>query len=169
MNRKWLAGLSLMACVVASGAWAQKNYGPGVSDTEIKIGQTMPYSGPASIYGTIGTAEAAYFRMINDQGGINGRKIALISLDDGYTPPKTVELTRKLVEDAQVLLVFSTFGTATNTAVQRYLNDHGVPQLFPVSGATRWGDPRHFPWTMGFQPTLKTEGRIVARYILQHR
>jgi ABC-type branched-subunit amino acid transport system substrate-binding protein len=137
--------------------------------TEITIGQTMPYSGPASIYGTIGKAEAAYFRMINDRGGINGRKVRLISLDDGYTPPKTMEQTRKLVESEEVLLLFSIFGTATNVAVQRYLNQHGVPQLFPISGATRWGDPGHFPWTMGFQPTLQLEGRIIARYVLEHR
>ena len=152
MNRKWLAGLSLMACVVASGAWAQKNYGPGVSDTEIKIGQTMPYSGPASAYGTIGRSEAAYFNMINDQGGINGRKIKFISLDDGYSPPRTVEQVRKLVEEEQVLLLFQSLGTPTNTAIHKYMNAKKVPQLFVATGATKWGDPEHFPWTMGWQP-----------------
>src|SRR5579872_5913148 len=134
MNRKWLAGLSLMACVVASGAWAQKNYGPGVTDTEIKIGQTMPYSGPASAYGTIGRSEAAYFYMINDQGGINGRKINFISLDDGYSPPRTVEQVRKLVEEEQVLLLFQTLGTPTNTAIHKYMNAKKVPQLFVATG-----------------------------------
>jgi branched-chain amino acid transport system substrate-binding protein len=142
---------------------------PGVTDNEIKIGQTMPYSGPASAYSTIGKAEAAYFRMINEQGGINGRKIALISLDDGYTPSKTVEQTRKLIEQEGVLLIFSTFGTVTNVAVQRYLNQNGVPQLFLVSGASRWNDPEHFPWTMGFPPSYQIEGRIIARYITSER
>jgi branched-chain amino acid transport system substrate-binding protein len=168
-RRRLFGWLMLLEIITAHGAVADKKYDPGVTDSEIKIGQTMPYSGPASMYATIGRAEDAYFRMVNDQGGVNGRRIVLISLDDGYTPPKAVEQTRKLVESEEVLLVFSTFGTATNAAVQSYLNKHGIPQLFPVSGATRWGDPEHFPWTMGLQPTLQTEGRIVARYLLQHR
>jgi ABC-type branched-subunit amino acid transport system substrate-binding protein len=168
--RHWLfASATLLGMPLWQPVGSAKAYTPGVTNTEIKIGQTMPYSGPASIYGTIGKAEVAYFRMINDRGGINGRKVRIISLDDGYTPPKTVEQTRKLVESEEVLLLFSMFGTATNAAVQRYLNQHGVPQLFPVSGATRWGDPEHFPWTIGFQPTLQTEGRIIARYLLEHR
>jgi branched-chain amino acid transport system substrate-binding protein len=140
---QWLARLAILAGMACTLPLASaKEHGPGVTEHEVKIGQTMPYSGPASMYGTIGRAEAAYFRSINDQGGINGRKLVLISLDDAYLPPKTVEQTRKLIEEHQVLLIFSTFGTATNAAVQRYLNDRGVPQLFPVSGATRWGDPQ---------------------------
>ncbi len=169
MNKKWLAGLSLMACVVASDAWAQKNYGPGVTDTEIKIGQTMPYSGPASAYGTIGRSEAAYFNMINDQGGINGRKINFISLDDGYSPPRTVEQVRKLVEEEQVLLLFQTLGTPTNTAIHKYMNAKKVPQLFVATGATKWGDPEHFPWTMGWQPNYQTEGHLYAKYLLKSK
>src|SRR5579859_7628588 len=165
MNRKWLAGLSLMACVVASGAWAQKNYGPGVSDTEIKIGQTMPYSGPASAYGTIGKTEVAYFKMLNEQGGVNGRKVNLVSLDDGYSPPKTVEQTRALVEQENVLLTFQGLGTPTQVGVHKYMNAKQVPQLFVATGATFWADPEHFPWTMGWQPNYQTEGRIYARYI----
>jgi branched-chain amino acid transport system substrate-binding protein len=159
----------LLGLALAQPAAAAKSYGPGVTDSEIRIGQTMPYSGPASIYGTIGRAESAYFRMVNDRGGVNGRKIILVSLDDGYSPPKALEQTRKLVEHDEVLLIFSTFGTATNSAIQRYLNEHRVPQLFPISGATRWGDPERFPWTMGFQPTLQAEGRVAARYLLQER
>jgi branched-chain amino acid transport system substrate-binding protein len=139
-----------------------------VTDTEIKLGQTVPYSGPASSYGTIGRAQAAYFAMINDQGGINGRKITLISLDDGYTPPRTVEQTRKLVEQENVLADFSPLGTPTNTAIRKYLNDHKVPQLFVATGATKWGDPEHFPWTMGWQPSYQTEGHIFAHYILKN-
>ena len=169
MNRKWLAGLSLTACVVASGAWAQKNYGPGVTDTEIKIGQTMPYSGPASAYGTIGRSEAAYFNMINDQGGVNGRKINFISLDDGYSPPRTVEQVRKLVEEEQVLLLFQGLGTPTNTAIHKYMNAKKVPQLFVATGATKWGDPEHFPWTMGWQPNYQTEGHLYAKYLLKSK
>ena len=163
------AATIILSLAFGARAGAEKRNGPGVTDTEIKIGQTMPYSGPASAYAAIGRAEAAYFRMINERGGIDGRAIVLISLDDGYSPPRTVEQTRKLVEQDQVLLLFSTFGTAPNVAIQRYLNDRGVPQLFPVSGATRWDDPRHFPWTMGFQPSLQIEGRAVARYILRNR
>ena len=145
--------VAILSCSLgAPAALAQKKYGPGASDTEIKIGQTMPYSGPASAYGIIGRTEVAYLRMINEQGGINGRKINLISLDDGYIPPRTVEQVRKLVEEEQVLFVFQTLGTPSNTAIQKYLNAKKVPQLFVATGATKWGDPEHFPWTIGWQP-----------------
>ncbi len=141
---------------------------PGVTATEIKLGQTMPYSGPASAYGTIGRAEAAYFAMINEQGGVNGRKINLVSLDDGYSPPKTFEQTRRLVEQDQVAFIFSSLGTPTGSVVHKYLNEHQVPQLFQASGATFWADPKNFPWTMGWQPNYQTEGAIYGRYLLQH-
>ena len=156
------------ALVLASGLAASAGqYGPGVSDTEIKIGNTMPYSGPASGLGTLGKAEAAYFAMINDQGGVNGRKINFITRDDGYSPPKTVEIVRHLVEQEQVLLMFSQLGTATNTAVQGYLNDNKVPQLFIATGAAKWDDAKHHPWTMAFTPNYPLEARIYARYILK--
>ncbi len=145
---------------------AEKKYAPGVSDTEIKIGQTMPYSGPASAYGTLGKVELAYFRMINEQGGVNGRKITLVSLDDGYAPPKTLEQTRKLVEQEQVAFIFGSLGTPPNTAIHKYLNDHKVPHLFIAAGGSMWNDPKHFPWTMGWQPSLRTEGAFYARYLL---
>jgi branched-chain amino acid transport system substrate-binding protein len=162
--------LSTALFAMGSGAaLAQKKYGPGANDTEIKIGQTMPYSGPASAYGTIGKSEVAYFKMINDQGGINGRKIGLISLDDSYSPPRTVEQIRKLVEEEQVLFTFQTLGTAANTAIQKYLNAKQVPQLFVATGATKWGDPLHFPWTMGWQPTYQHESHIYAKYLLQNK
>jgi branched-chain amino acid transport system substrate-binding protein len=170
MGKHWLLGTAALALTVAlatPGA-AEKKYAPGVSDTEIKIGQTMPYSGPASSYGTIGKAEAAYFKMINEQGGVNGRKINLISLDDGYSPPKTVEQIRRLVEQEQVAFTFNTLGTPTNTAIQKYMNDRKVPHLFVATGATKWGDPEHFPWTMGWQPAYQIEGHIFAKYILDH-
>jgi branched-chain amino acid transport system substrate-binding protein len=138
---------------------------PGVTDTEIKIGQTMPYSGPASAYGAIGRTEAAYFKMINEQGGVNGRKINLISLDDGYSPPKTVEQTRRLVEQEQVAFLFNPLGTAPNSAIRDYLNENKVPQLFVATGASKFGDPEHFPWTMGLQPSYLTEARIYAKHI----
>jgi ABC-type branched-subunit amino acid transport system substrate-binding protein len=161
--------LSLLGLALTVGAaYARKEYGPGVSDTEIKIGQTMPYSGPASAYGRIGKAEAAYFKMINEHGGVNGRKITLISLDDSYSPPKTVEQTRKLVEKEEVLLLFNSLGTPTNTATHKYVNQKGVPQLFVASGATKWGDPKHYPWTIGWQPNYQTEARAYAAYILEH-
>jgi branched-chain amino acid transport system substrate-binding protein len=167
MRSYWPALPAIMLfAALASPALADKSYGPGVSDTEIKLGQTMPYSGPASAYGTIGKAEAAYFAMINEAGGVNGRKITLISLDDGYSPPKTVEQTRRLVEQEGVLLDFNPLGTPPNSAIQKYLNEHAVPQLFVATGATKWGDPTHFPWTMGWQPTYQTEGHIFAKYIL---
>jgi branched-chain amino acid transport system substrate-binding protein len=149
-------------------AFAAGQYGPGASDTEIKIGNTVPYSGPASAYGTIGKAEAAYFTMINEQGGINGRKINFISRDDAYSPPKTVEVVRKLVEEDQVLLTFQVLGTAPNTAVQDYLNENKVPQLFVATGADKWNDPKKFPWTMGWQPSYRIEARIYGRYILKN-
>jgi branched-chain amino acid transport system substrate-binding protein len=138
----------------------------GVTDTEIKIGQTMPYGGPVSAYGVIGRAEAAYFKMINGQGGVNGRKINLISLDDGYSPPKTVEQIRRLVEQEQVAFLFQTLGTPCNAAVRQYLNDNKVPQLFVATGATMFSDPQHFPWTMGYNPTYRTEAHIYAKHIL---
>ena len=163
-------GLTIVATAiffVASSADAQKKYDPGASDTEIKIGNIMPYSGPASAYGVIGKPKAAYFKMINDEGGINGRKITFISYDDAYSPPKAVEQARKLVESDEVLLIFQPLGTASNTAIQKYMNAKKVPQLFVASGATKWGDPKHFPWTMGWQPTYQSEGRIYAKYILR--
>jgi len=165
-----LALCVVAALLVAAGpAAAQKKYDIGASDSEIKIGQTQPYSGPASAYGTIGRAEAAYFQMINDQGGVNGRKINLISLDDGYSPPKTVEQIRRLVEQDQVLFVFQTLGTPSNTAIQKYLNARGVPQLFVATGATKWGDPQNFAWTIGWQPSYHAESTIYAKYILRER
>jgi len=141
------------------------NYGPGVTDTEIKLGQIMPYSGPASAYGTIGRVEAAYFARVNEKGGINGRKINLVSLDDSYSPPKAVEQTRKLVEEENVLAMFQPLGTPSNTAIQKYLNQKGVPQLFVSSGATKWGDPKNFPWTIGFNPSYQVEAKTYGEYI----
>ena len=162
------------ALLLASGtmlegrrARAEGKYSPGASDTEIKIGQTMPYSGNASAYGVNGRAHAAYFRMINEQGGINGRKINFISLDDGYSPPKTVELARQLVERDQVLMLFAPLGTACNTAIHKYMNQKKVPQLFVATGASKWGNPKQFPWTMGWQPDYHTEGLIYAKHALQ--
>src|SRR5271156_1016553 len=168
-KRTTAIGLSATGLVFATAlALAAGQYGPGASDTEIKIGNTMPYSGPASAYGIIGKTEAAYFAMINEQGGINGRKINFISRDDGYSPPKTVEQVRQLVEQDQVLLIFSPLGTPTNVAIHAYLNDNKVPQLFVATGADQWNDPKHFPWTMGFIPSYGAEGRIYARYILNN-
>ena len=160
-------GVAVAALTLHVSALAQKEYDPGVSDTEIKIGQTMPYSGPPSSYGTIGRAEAAYFKKVNDEGGVNGRKIVFLSLDDGYSPPKTVEATRRLVEQDQVLLMFGSLGTATNTAVHAYLNGRKVPQLFISTGASKWNDPQNRPWTMGFQPNYYDEAQIYVKYILQ--
>jgi branched-chain amino acid transport system substrate-binding protein len=159
--------LSGAATLLAAPAIGAGKYSLGASDTEIKIGQTMPYSGNASAYGVNGRAHAAYFRMINEQGGINGRKINLISLDDGYSPPKTVELARQLVEREQVLFLFAPLGTQCNTAIQKYMNQKKVPQLFVATGASKWGDPQHFPWTMGWQPDYRTEGVIYAKHIRQ--
>jgi ABC-type branched-subunit amino acid transport system substrate-binding protein len=160
---------AMLALFGVTPAAAEKHYGPGVTDTEIKIGQTMPYSGPASSYGTAGKAEAAYFAKINAEGGVNGRKIILISLDDGYSPPRTVEQVRRLVEQEEVLLIFSMLGTPTNAAVQKYLNAKKVPQLFCASGASEFGDARHFPWTMGWRPNYRSEARVYAKYILKAR
>jgi branched-chain amino acid transport system substrate-binding protein len=147
----------------------EKKYGPGVTDTEIKIGNTTPYSGPASAFGLVARTEEAYFRKINAEGGINGRKIVFVSYDDAYSPPKAVEQTRKLVEGDEVLLVFNALGTATNSAVQKYLNAKKVPQLFVSSGAAKWNDPKNFPWTMGFSPSYHNEGRIYATYLLKEK
>jgi ABC-type branched-subunit amino acid transport system substrate-binding protein len=160
--------MSLAAVAIASEAGAQKKYDPGAGDTEIKIGNIMPYSGPASAYGTIGRAQAAYFNKINAEGGINGRKINFISYDDGFSPPKAVEQARKLVESDEVLLVFQPLGTQSNSATQKYFNAKKVPQLFVATGATKWGDPQNFPWTMGWQPNYQSEGRIYAKYILKN-
>jgi len=154
--------------MTASAASAEKKYGPGATDTEIKIGNIMPYSGPASSYGVIGKAEAAYVKMINEQGGINGRKINFISYDDAYSPPKAIEQARKLVESDEVLFIFQSLGTPSNSAIMKYMNSKKVPQLFVASGATKFGDPKNFPWTMGFQPNYQSEGHIYAKYILQN-
>ena len=162
------AGAALTLALSASSAYAQKKYDPGASDTEIKIGQTVPFSGPASAYATIGKAQAAYFQMINDEGGINGRKIKLIQYDDAYSPPKAVEQVRKLVEDDEVLLTFQIIGTPSNAAVQKYLNAKKVPQLFAATGASKFTDPKNFPWTMGFNPNYFVEGRIYGQYILKN-
>ena len=161
--------LGLVSALVASTAIAQKKYGPGVTDTEIKIGNTNPYSGPASAYGTIARSEAAYFKMINDQGGINGRKINFISLDDAYSPPKTVEQVRRLVEQEEVLFIFQSLGTPSNTAIHKYMNARKVPQLFVATGASKWGDPQNFPWTMGWQPNYQTEALLYAKYLMQNK
>jgi branched-chain amino acid transport system substrate-binding protein len=159
---------AVIAFAAMSGsALAQKKYDTGASDTEIKIGNIMPYSGPASAYGVIGKTEEAYFKMINDNGGIKGRKINFISYDDGYSPPKAVEQVRKLVESDEVLLVFNPLGTPSNTAIQKYLNSKKVPQLFVATGATKWNDPKDFPWTMGWQPSYQSEARIYAKYYLK--
>ena len=166
----------LQACVVLIAltaaplkGYAGEMYGPGVTDSEIKIGQTMPYSGPLSAFGTIGKAQAAYFDMVNAQGGVNGRRIKLISLDDGYSPPKTIEQTRKLVESDEVLLLFSSFGTPPNTAAMKYLNAKKVPQLFIAATGMKWGDSHNFPWTMAFLPSQKTGTAGYVRYLLKNR
>jgi branched-chain amino acid transport system substrate-binding protein len=153
----------------ASGALAQKKYDTGATDTEIKIGNIMPYSGPASAYGVIGKTEAAYFKKINAAGGINGRKINFISYDDGYSPPKTVEQARKLVESDEVLFIFNPLGTPPNSAIHKYMNSKKVPQLFVATGATKWNDPGDFPWTMGWQPNYQSEARIYGKYILKEK
>jgi branched-chain amino acid transport system substrate-binding protein len=152
-----------------SGALAQKKYDTGATDTDIKIGNIMPYSGPASAYGIIGKTEAAYFKKINDAGGINGRKINFISYDDAYSPPKTVEQARKLVESDEVLFIFNSLGTPPNTAIQKYMNSKKVPQLFVATGATKWNDPKDFPWTMGWQPNYQSETQIYAKYLLKNK
>src|ERR1700752_2942298 len=161
------ATLALLA-TASTTALAQKKYDTGATDTEIKIGNIMPYSGPASAYGVIGKTEAAYFKKINDAGGINGRKINFISYDDGYSPPKTVEQARKLVESDEVLFIFNSLGTPPNSAIQKYMNSKKVPQLFVATGATKWNDPKDFPWTMGWQPNYQSETQIYAKYILKN-
>ena len=163
-----VTGTAVAIALSASSAQAQKKYDTGATDTEIKIGQTVPFSGPASAYATIGKAQAAYVKMINDEGGVNGRKINFIQYDDAYSPPKTVEQVRKLVESDEVLLTFQLIGTPPNAAVQKYLNVKKVPQLFAATGASRFTDPKNFPWTMGFNPNYQTEGRIYAQYILKN-
>ncbi len=171
MNNKKLTLLAAAAFTVlaSQGAYAQKKYDTGASDTEIKIGNVEAYSGPASAYGVIGKVEEAYFKMINDTGGVNGRKLNFISYDDSYSPPKTVEQTRKLIESDEVLFVFNALGTPTQTAVQKYQNAKKVPQLFVATGASKWNDPKDFPWTMGFQPSYRVEARIFAKYILKQK
>src|SRR5882757_5514708 len=166
-RRTFLQSSAAVAAFAASAGSARADNAAGVTDTEIKIGQTMPYSGPASAYGVIGRTEAAYFKMINDQGGINGRKINLISLDDAYSPPKTVEQVRRLVEDEKVAFTFQTLGTAPNLAIRQYLNDNKVPQLFVSTGAAVLADPEHFPWTIGYNPNYQTEAHIYGKEILK--
>ncbi len=169
LSKRFTVGLLLAALAgLAPAGAATAQSVVGVTATEIKIGNTNPYSGNASAYGTIGKTIAAYFKKVNDEGGINGRKINFISYDDGYSPPKTVEMVRKLVEQDQVAFVFQTLGTPSNTAIQKYLNQHKVPQLFVATGATKWNDPKNFPWTMGYQPNYQTEGRVYAAYTLSH-
>ncbi|MCW5649866.1 MAG: ABC transporter substrate-binding protein [Ramlibacter sp.] len=169
-SRLWMGASLALACSLLGGqAQAQAKYGPGASAKEIKLGQTMPYSGPASSYGTIGKVEQAYFKKINDEGGINGRKINLISVDDGYSPPKAVEQVRKLVEQEEVLALFQTLGTPSNSAIHKYVNAKKVPHLFLATGATKWSDPKNYPWTMGFNLSYQTEGEIYARYLLKNK
>jgi ABC-type branched-subunit amino acid transport system substrate-binding protein len=171
INRIAIASAAAFALLAGStsGALAQKKYDTGATDTEITIGNIMPYSGPASAYGVIGKTEAAYFKMINDAGGINGRKINFISYDDGYSPPKTVEQARKLVESDEVLFIFNPLGTPPNSAIHKYMNAKKVPQLFVATGATKWNDAKDFPWTMGWQPSYQSEARIYAKYILKEK
>jgi branched-chain amino acid transport system substrate-binding protein len=161
---------ALIAFAATNGSvLAQKKYDTGATDTEVRIGNIVPYSGPASAYGIIGKSEEAYFKMINENGGINGRKIKFISYDDAYSPPKAVEQVRKLVESDEVLMVFSALGTPSNTAIQKYLNAKKVPQLFVATGATKWNDPTHFPWTMGWLPSYQSEGRIYAKFLMKEK
>jgi branched-chain amino acid transport system substrate-binding protein len=165
-----VAATAAIALATTSGTvFAQKKYDPGATDTEIKIGNIMPYSGPASAYGVIGKTEEAYFKMINDRGGINGRKVNFVSYDDGYSPPKAVEQVRKLVESDEVLAVFNPLGTASNTAIQKYLNAKKIPQLFVATGATKWNDPKNFPWTMGWQPSYQSEAQIYAKWLMKEK
>src|SRR5450631_4409444 len=164
-----LSAAIIVFAATGTGAIAQKKYDTGATDTEIKIGNIMPYSGPASAYGVIGKTEAAYFRKINAEGGINGRKITFISYDDGYSPPKAIEQARKLVESDGVLLIFNPLGTPSNTALRKYLNGNKVPQLFVASGASRWNDPKTYPWTMGWQPSYQSEAHVYAHYLLTEK
>jgi branched-chain amino acid transport system substrate-binding protein len=167
ISKLLLAGIGALALALAANpAEAQKKYDDGASDTEIRIGNTNPYSGNASAYGVIGKTIEAYFKMVSDKGGINGRKINFITYDDGYSPPKTVEMVRKLVEEDKVLFVYQTLGTPSNTAIHKYMNGKKVPQLFVATGASKWGMPKEFPWTMGWQPDYVTEGIIYAKHIL---
>jgi branched-chain amino acid transport system substrate-binding protein len=162
--------MALIASVAISGtALAQKKYDTGATDTEIKIGNIMPYSGPASAYGVIGKTEEAYFKKINADGGINGRKITFVTYDDGYSPPKAVEQARKLVESDEVLVLFNPLGTPSNSAIQKYLNSKKVPQLFVATGATKWNDPKDFPWTIGWQPSYQSEARIYAKFLMKEK
>ncbi len=167
----WRWGVAALALFAATStcALAQKKYDPGASDTEIKIGNIMPYSGPASAYGVIGKTEEAYFRKINAEGGVNGRKISFISYDDSYSPPKAVEQARKLVESDGVLLIFNSLGTPSNVAIQKYMNDKKVPQLFVASGASKWNNPKDFPWTMGWQPSYQSEAHSYAKYLVKEK
>lgn len=167
MKRTFIPIAALLAAALASpAALAQKKYDQGASDKEILVGHINPYSGPASAYGTIGRTIAAYFKKVNEEGGVNGRQINMISYDDGYSPPKTVEMARKLVEQDKVLLIFQPLGTPPNSAIQKYMNAKKVPQLFVATGATKWNDPKKFPWTMGWQPNYQTEARIYAQHIM---
>ena len=159
----------ILLTATSGAALAQKKYDTGATDTEIKIGNIMPYSGPASAYGVIGKTEEAYFKKINAEGGVNGRKIDFVTYDDGYSPPKAVEQARKLVESDEVLVVFNPLGTPSNSAIQKYLNSKKVPQLFVATGATKWNDPKSFPWTMGWQPSYQSEGRIYAKFLLKEK
>jgi ABC-type branched-subunit amino acid transport system substrate-binding protein len=170
ISRRTALGAGVAVAALGGRAFAQAaKYGPGASATEIKLGQTMPYSGPASAYGTIGKLHQAYFKMLNESGGVNGRKIALISLDDGYSPPKTVEQVRRLVEQDEVLALFQTLGTPCNSAIHKYVNAKKVPHLLLATGATKWGDPKNYPWTMGFNLSYAAEGAIYARYLLKNK
>src|SRR5918995_329829 len=164
-----LTAAALAVTVMGGSAFAQKKYDTGATDTEIKIGNIMPYSGPASAYGVIGKTIDAYFKKVNAEGGINNRKINFVSYDDGYSPPKAVEQTRKLVESDEVLFLFNVLGTPPNSAIQKYLNSKKVPQLFVATGATKWNDPKDFPWTMGWQPNYQSETQIYAKYILKEK
>jgi branched-chain amino acid transport system substrate-binding protein len=167
-RRVMLVSIAAVVVALATPALAQKKYDPGASDSEIKVGNINPYSGPASAYSQIGRTIEAYFKKVNAEGGVNGRKINFISYDDAYSPPKAVEQARKLVESDEVLLIFQSLGTPSNSAIQKYMNAKKVPQLFVATGATKWGDPKHFPWTMGWQPSYQAEGRIYAKYLLEH-
>jgi ABC-type branched-subunit amino acid transport system substrate-binding protein len=170
ITRRTAIGAGVAVAALGGRAFAQAaKYGPGASATEIKLGQTMPYSGPASAYGTIGKVEQAYFKMINDNGGINGRKVNLISLDDGYSPPKTVEQVRRLVEQDEVLALYQTLGTPSNSAIHKYVNAKKVPHLLLATGATKWGDPKDYPWTIGFNLTYQSEGQIYAKWLLKNK
>src|SRR6195256_4489291 len=174
LSRQQLRIAAFSTAVIAFAAFsgsalAQKKYDTGATDTEIKIGNIMPYSGPASAYGVIGKTEEAYFKKINAEGGINGRKINFVSYDDGYSPPKAVKQARKLVESDEVLLIFNSLGTASSSAIQKYMNAKKIPQIFVATGATKWNDPKDFPWTMGWQPSYQSEARIYAKYLMKEK